>query len=135
MDQEARSPLLSMQGERNPSFQKFPSERLLRLNKLKHFHLHSPFCSNSQVIRKMQMLLSDTKNQYQSHFKQPCDSQKERINKHYHTNLHPKKTNSNRYWHVLTCRCHIPSNLVSFPPLQPDAQIVLGLQSGWHSDL
>lgn len=48
-----------------------------------------------------------------------------------------KPTQTGSEWHVLTCRCHIPSKLVSllFPPLQPEAQIVLGLQSGWHSDL
>lgn len=62
MDQEAQSPLLSMQGEKNPCFfHEFPSERLLRLNKLKQFYLDSPSCSSSLVIRKMQMLHSDIK--------------------------------------------------------------------------
>lgn len=78
-------PYFLCKGKKNPSIHEFASERLLRLNKLKHFYLHSPNCSNSLVIRKMQMLLSDTKNQHQSHFQQPWDSQKERITKHYHT--------------------------------------------------
>lgn len=79
------TPTFYARGKKPLFFHEFPSERLLRLNKSKHFYLHSPSCSNSLVIRKMQMLLSDTKNKYQSHFNQPCESQKERINTHYHT--------------------------------------------------